>query len=124
MFSGRINTKGKLERGRANPTREILPPEPDYLKDAERFREKRQKAREKKKEMDKLVEVKEKNINKIRVIKNLNFILPYSRYKNKPLSQVIKLDPDFVRSLIKSGHYEIADTVITELVRQGIIKRA
>jgi len=126
MPGGRINTGDKLQPWKPDPTRVIGPPEPNYSEDADRFKE-RLENREKKKGQSnsKQGSTKKKKSRHKRlsaIIKDFNFILPYSTYEGKPLHWVLKKDPEFVRNLVKSGHYQVSEMVMRELHRQGVIK--
>jgi len=122
MSTGRINTDGKLEKWKADPTRTILPKEPNYAADAERFaqRQKEKAAEKRRKEKEEAIK-KHGRGQKEFVIKDINFILPYSKYKGKPLAFAIKRDKRFVRNLVQSGDFQISDMVMNELRKRGII---
>lgn len=123
MSGGRINTDGKLDSWRADPTRSMIPPEPNYELDAQKYKEKLIAKREAKRKKLKEQHIKEFGRgDSTFIIKDLNFTFKYSTYKGQQLSYVVKKDPDFVRNLVKSGQYEISDVVLKNLIKRGIIK--
>jgi hypothetical protein len=123
MPGGRINTNDKLAPWKADPTRSMLPREPNYAKDAEAFREKLDAKRDKKRKKDELEKVKKQGRGESTfVIRDLNFIIKYSTYKGKQLGYVLKKDPEFIRNMVKSGDYSISESVRAALIKRGVIK--
>lgn len=124
MPGGRLNTNGRLETGRPWTSRTIQPPEPDYAADAQRFRERQVKKKNEQKLSDAgRHEVSNGRGGTVFRINDLNFVIMYGTHKGKQLGFVIKKDPEFIRNLIRSGDYEIAEGVLKRLIKEGILKR-
>lgn len=123
MPGGRINSKDKLQPWKPDPTRPMLPPEPNYLNDADSFAKSQRKKAKAKRKRIKEEKVKQKGRGQSSfVINDFGFIITYGTHKNKQLGHVVKRDPEFVRNLVRSGDYQISDAVIKELLKRGVIK--
>jgi hypothetical protein len=121
MPGGVIDPEGRLGPGRPDPTRDMTPRGPDYAKDAERFKDKLKKRHE-----DAEREAEEERIRTHGrgqtqfVIKGMDFILPYSKYKGKSLAYVSKHDKKFAQNFADSGEFTFSAAVKKILRKRGI----
>lgn len=120
MHKGIINTNDNLQPWKDDPTRIILPPEPNYLKDAENFRNRREEKRRKKEQKlkEKIAKEQEKKFGRSKIVNEItdvSFVMKNSTYKGEKLASVAKKDPQFIESFISNGGYTFSPKVLSKL---------